>query len=238
MGRPDLADLTWPEAARTCADSVLAVPLGATEQHGPHMTLTVDTEIASELCDRLAAVRQIVTTAPPIPYGSSGEHAGFPGTLSIGQAAVELVLLELVRSADAFAGTLLVSTHGGNAEPVARAVRRLHGEGRRVLAWSPSGSPTDSHAGRTETSVMLALRRGAVYPLRAEPGNTRPLDEIIGTLREAGVAAVSPNGVLGDSTGASAEEGERILRSWTRSLTAALDSWTQGFGGPGDVRGR
>src|SRR5207302_457628 len=83
------------------------VPLGATEQHGPHLPFTVDTEIAVALCERLAGHRDVVI-APAVPYGSSGEHSGFPGTLSIGQEATELLLVELVRSAEAFAGVLLV----------------------------------------------------------------------------------------------------------------------------------
>lgn len=216
-----LADLTWPEITER---QLLAIPVGATEQHGPHLPFTVDTEIAVALCDRLAAARSVLV-APPVTYGSSGEHAGFPGTLSIGQDAVELLLVELVRSANAFAGVVLVSAHGGNAEPVRRAVRTLRVEGRRVLAWAPTGRPGDSHAGRTETSVMLALRPRAVRLDQAEPGNTTPLPQLIDQLRTHGVRAASANGVLGDPRGATPEEGVRALTTWTRSLTAAVDRW-------------
>lgn len=225
-----LDGLSWPEAARTFAGRLLAVPLGATEQHGPHLPFTVDTEIAVELCRRLALARPSVVTAPPLPYGSSGEHAAFPGTLSIGQAATELLVVELVRSADDFAGVVLVSAHGGNAEPVRRAVARLHREGRRVLAWGPTSPPTDSHAGRTETSVMLALRPDAVRTDRFQPGDIRPLTEIMDVLRHSGVGAISSNGVLGDPAGACAEEGERTLTAWARRLTAAADSWSESLG--------
>src|SRR5687767_8440986 len=108
-----LAELTAPAVA----GDLLVVPLGATEQHGPHLPLGTDTIIASALASDLDAV-----VAPALPYGSSGEHAGFPGTLSIGRAALEHVLLELGRSAP-FARVLFVSAHGGNAEPLAAAVR-------------------------------------------------------------------------------------------------------------------
>src|SRR5689334_2633361 len=91
---------------------VIVVPLGATEQHGPHLPLGTDTTIACALASGLAAAREVVV-APALPYGSSGEHAGFEGTLSIGQAALELVLIELVRSAAS--PVLFVSAHGGNA---------------------------------------------------------------------------------------------------------------------------
>src|SRR3954469_23792251 len=113
---------------------VLAVPLGATEQHGPHLPLGTDTTIAIALASRLAAQRDVVV-APALPYGSSGEHAGFAGTLSIGHDALLLVLVELVRSASV--PVLFVCAHGGNAEPLAAAVRKLRDEGKDVRAWAP-----------------------------------------------------------------------------------------------------
>lgn len=204
-----LAALTWPEVADR--SPVLAVPVGATEQHGPHLPLSTDTDIAVALADGLAQRVPGVVAAPPVAYGSSGEHQGFAGTLSIGQEAVELLLVELVRSAGAsFPRVVLVSAHGGNAEPLVRATRRLRQEGRDVLAWSP-GWGGDAHAGRTETSVMLALAPDLVRLDRAEAGNTAPLERLLPELRRAGVRAVTPNGVLGDPRGASAEEGAALL---------------------------
>lgn len=220
-----LGSLTWPDVAARASDTVLAVPLGSTEQHGPHLPLSTDTDIAAELCRRLSVVRPDVVVAPPIPYGSSGEHAGFPGTLSIGHDALSLVLVELVRSADAFAAVVIVSAHGGNAASVRRAVHLLTGESRRVLAWSPTGNPSDTHAGWTETSVALALDATSVQVARAEVGVVRPLSELMPALRAGGVAAVSPNGVLGDPSDASAESGRALLEAWTQDLVAKLDGW-------------
>jgi creatinine amidohydrolase len=160
--------------------------------------------------------------APAIPYGASGEHAGFPGTLSIGQEALERVVVELVRSADGFAGVVLVSGHGGNAEPLARAVARLTGEGRRVRQWFPRIPDGDAHAGHAETSLLLALDPRAVREDRVEAGATEPLAELMPALRTGGVRAVSANGVLGDPTGASAEEGEQIFDALVADLAATL----------------
>lgn len=217
----NLGETTWPELREP---RLLAVPVGATEQHGPHLPCTVDTDIAVALCERLAEHRPVVI-APAVAYGSSGEHAAFPGTLSIGRSATELLLTELGRSADAFAGIVLVSCHGGNAVPVRNAVRTLRSEGRRVLAWSPTGPADDSHAGRTETSVMLALRPHTVHLDRAEPGNTEPLPVLLDRLRTGGTAAVSDNGVLGDPRGATGAEGRRVLRTWTDDLLTTVDAW-------------
>ncbi|MDQ1490454.1 MAG: mycofactocin precursor peptide peptidase [Actinomycetota bacterium] len=207
------------------ARSVLAVPVGSTEQHGPHLPLGTDSEVALALTERLAAARPDVLVAPALPYGSAGEHAAFPGTLSIGAAALELLLVELVRSADAFAGVVLVSGHGGNAEPLSAAVATLRSEGRAVLGWTPRIPDGDAHAGRTETSLLLALAPELVCLHAAEPGDVRPLAAVIGALRRDGVAAVSPNGVLGDPTGATAEEGERLLDALAADLIATVDAW-------------
>jgi creatinine amidohydrolase len=217
--------LSWTDVAAVAGESVLVVPVGSTEQHGPHLPLGTDTEVAVALAERLAAARPDVLVAPPLPYGSAGEHAAFPGTLSIGATALELLLVELVRSADAFAGVVLVSGHGGNAAPLSAAVARLCSEGRTVLGWTPRVPGGDAHAGRTETSLLLALAPETVRLDAAEPGDVRPLAAVIGALRRNGVAAVSPNGVLGDPTGATAEEGERLLDVLAADLIATVDAW-------------
>lgn len=221
----NLASLTWPDVEAGARSSILAIPLGSTEQHGPHLPLSTDTDIAVALADKLSRRVPSVVVAPAIPYGSSGEHAGFAGTLSIGQKALESLVVELGRSSDAFAGVILVSAHGGNAVPVARAVERLRSEGRRVRAWSPScADPCDSHAGRTETSVLLALGSGNVVLERASAGDTRPIQELMPALRSGGVAAVSASGVLGDPSGATAEYGELLLERWVRELVVTVES--------------
>jgi len=221
----NLADLRWPDLSADAHRTVLAVPLGATEQHGPHLPLDTDTAIATELCRRLAARIPNIIVAPAIPYGSSGEHTGFPGTLSIGAAALEFLVVELVRSADAFAGTVLVNGHGGNLQPLRAAVATLHAEGRRVLLWCPRGTPGDSHAGHAETSAMLRIRAHEVTMSAAAPGNTRPLPDLIDDLRRHGVAFVSPNGVLGDPTHADPAAGEHLLTDWAQALAAATTRW-------------
>lgn len=223
-----LGELTWPQVARYPVDKVLAVPLGSTEQHGPHLPLSTDTDIALALCNRLATARQDVVVAPALPYGSSGEHAGFAGTLSIGQAALEHLLVELVRSAtDTFSHVLLVSGHGGNAAPLQRAVRTLYGEGRDVLAFVPRWDG-DAHAGRAETSLLLALYPWLVAYEKAAAGNVRPLPQLLPALRTGGVRAVSPNGVLGDPTGANRAEGAALLEELVTDLRARVETWRSG----------
>lgn len=219
--------LRWTEVSDRAGESLLAVPVGSTEQHGPHLPLSTDTDIAVALCDRLAGLRPDVLVAPAVAYGSAGEHAGFPGTLSIGSTAAEEVLVELGRSADAFAGVLFVSTHGGNAGAVKAAVRLLASESRTVRAWSPPpvAAGGDAHAGLTETSVLLALKPESVDLGRAEAGRTEPLGALMTALRSGGVRSVSPNGVLGNPGGATAAAGESILAGWTADLLSAVAGW-------------
>jgi creatinine amidohydrolase len=218
-----LTSLAWPDVPA----GVLAVPVGATEQHGPHLPVTTDTDIAEAIVNGLSDRRPEVIVAPALSYGSSGEHVGFAGTLSIGRDATQLLLVELGRSgADSFGRTLLVSTHGGNADPVNRAVSSLRAEGRDVRAWAPRWKG-DAHAGRVETSVMLAVAPDRVALDRAAPGNTDPLAELLPVLSAAGTRAVSENGVLGDPTGASADEGRRLLGAAIDDLEALVIDWMQ-----------
>jgi creatinine amidohydrolase len=215
-----LGDLTWP---RVDAE-VLAVPLGSTEQHGPHLPLSTDTDIAQALSHGLAARRHDVLVAPALPYGASGEHAGFAGTLSIGHEALELVLVELVRSAtESFPHVLLVNGHGGNAATLGAACARLRDERRDVLVWSP-GWRGDAHAGRTETSLQLALDASRVGTSR-DPGATDQLADLMPALRRGGLRAVTDNGVLGDPAGASAEEGQALLLEALDDLEKAVIAW-------------
>jgi mycofactocin precursor peptide peptidase len=220
-----LAAHAWPDLDRR--EAVLAIPLGATEQHGPHLPLSTDTAIASALAERLAAALSGIVVAPALAYGASGEHQDFTGTVSIGADAMELVLVEMARSATAtFRRVLFVSAHGGNAVAVTHAVRRLRSEGRDVRAWSPATVwDGDAHAGYTETSVMLALDPVSVRMDAAQPGDRRPVSELMPLLRRQGVAAVSPSGVLGDPTGASPRAGERLLATAAQALVAGVQDW-------------
>ncbi len=217
----------WPAVQNPAA--AVVVPLGSTEQHGHHLPFDTDTAVAGELARRLVAARPELVLAPPLAYGASGEHEGFPGTLSMGCEALELVLLELGRSASRWAGRLLVvNGHGGNLAPLDAAVRRLRSEAHDAAYWSPQVPGGDAHAGRTETSLMLALRPSAVRLDAAAPGPTMPLSELMPQLRASGVAAVSESGVLGDPAGASAEEGERLLAELTARLSVAVTAWLAG----------
>ncbi len=226
----DLAGAAWPEVPRR---PLLAVALGSVEQHGAHLPLATDTVVAEAV---LRAARLDAVVAPAIPYGASGEHEGFPGTVSIGTDALGTLLVEYGRSAGRWAGRLLVvNGHGGNLDALRSAVPLLRAEGRDA-AWFPCGVPGgDAHAGRTETALLLSVDPRSVRTDRSAPGVTTPIGELLPRLRAEGVRAVSPTGVLGDPAGASAAEGARLLAALAARLAAAVAGWD--VAGDGRLRG-
>lgn len=218
---PRLASMTSPEVASAEA-TVLLVPVGSLEQHGPHLPLDTDTRIAVALADASAARRHDTLVAPAVAYGSSGEHAGFAGTVSIGTEVLHTLLVELVRSIGDVTHVVFVNGHGGNLEAVRGARSQLLAEGRSVDAFAPSIPGGDAHAGRTETSLLLHLDPTVVRLELADVGATEPLVELLPALRSGGVRSVSPNGVLGDPTGASADEGAALFERLVTALTACV----------------
>jgi creatinine amidohydrolase len=222
-----LGDATWTDLWNLAPRPIIAIPVGSCEQHGPHLPLDTDSRIAVALAEGLATSFEPgdVLIGPTIAATSSGEHAGFPGTLSIGATVLEQMIVELVRSADWSAGVVLVNGHGGNARAVQRATNLLLGEGRRVLAWWPHVRNGDAHAGETETSMMLAIAPELVRMSRAEAGRPELLVDLIDELRAEGVRAVSPNGILGDPRGATVGHGKALLTRLTIDLVAAVDEW-------------
>ncbi|MFT3900844.1 MAG: mycofactocin biosynthesis peptidyl-dipeptidase MftE [Gordonia sp. (in: high G+C Gram-positive bacteria)] len=221
LGARSSADLTGSGA-------LVLVPLGATEQHGPHLPLDTDTRIAVEVATR-AAERIGALVAPAIGYGASGEHEDFAGTISIGHDALRTLLVEYGRSACGWARRVVfVNGHGGNVPTLVTAIPQLRDEGRDVAWFACAPADGDAHAGHTETSMLLSFAPDVVDLAAARPGRTEPIGELIGELRSGGVAAVAPNGVLGDPTTATAEHGATVMTELVEALVAAVAGWVPG----------
>lgn len=200
----------------------MVVPVGSLEQHGPHLPLDTDTRIAVAV----ARAAPNAWLAPAIAYGNSGEHEDFPGTVSIGAAALEMVLIEYGRSVCRWAERVLfVNGHGGNIPAVRAATELLRYEARDV-AWTPcAAAGADPHAGRTETSILLHLDPDVVGDYRVVESVSTPLAQLLPRLRTEGVRAVSPSGVLGDPAAATADEGRTILDAMRGDLITRVGRW-------------
>jgi creatinine amidohydrolase len=170
-----LGRLTWP---RLDGVRLAIVPLGATEQHGPHLPFATDTLVADALATRLAARFDDAVALPALPVGVSPEHLAFPGTLAVAPASLVAVLTDVLRSlhAHGVARAFVFSAHGGNvatlrdAAPSLRAAApglrvdvmtdldgltaRLHAE---AAAFGVAAEAAGHHAGEIETSMLLHL---------------------------------------------------------------------------------
>jgi creatinine amidohydrolase len=240
---PPLAETTWPALADALAAgaSTLVVPLGATEQHGPHLPFATDTWIATALGERLCARLSDAVLAPTLPLGCSREHLAFPGTLDVGAATLEAVLADVGASArrHGFRRLFVFSAHGGNAAVLAALAPRLasgcaplevvvHADLAAVTAalhataaaLGVAPEAAGHHAGEVETSIMAALRPGVLEPRALAPGRTEAPDDpqalFYPSLRDH-----APSGVVGDPSRWSAARGERYLEVWVDELMAA-----------------
>lgn len=232
-------------------DTVI-VPLGATEQHGPALPLCVDSVHGFETAVRAARILGKTLVGPVVSLGYSPEHTHFAGTISLSKATLGGILHDIAES-HARSGFRLVYfwiAHGGN-NPVLQLVLSgleskwpgCHVTGLRDLARYVSAtwdkvpleagvalSASGSHAGEFETSMMLAARPELVRMEAAEVGNLAPFESIQETMMDAGVDAVSTNGVLGDQRPANAERGHRYLDTLARYLAADLECIRQQLG--------
>jgi len=170
--------LTRVEAGEWARDAVLVLPLGATEQHGPHLPVGTDTFAVEHIARRAsveASPRIPVVVAPTLAYGSSAHHLPFGGTMSVGTETYYRILCDLVDSviSGGWSRIALVNGHGGNHEIIELVVRDLALKHPVSLIgfsyWRPSWdalvaegahgvSRVPGHAGAFETSLVLALR--------------------------------------------------------------------------------
>ncbi len=242
-----LAHLPWPAvAALDKAEGVVVLPIGAIEQHGPHLPTLTDTLLVTHVLDAtLAALpAQVpVWALPPLNYGKSNEHTGFPGTIKLSAATLLSVLHDIAQSVHeaGFRRLAFINGHGGNSallEVAARDIRAATG----LMCFSlqpglyvnpPFEITADEqrlgfHAGELETSLMLAIAPELVQMEKA----VTHFAEFPATETELfffGAAATawlsrdwSPTGVFGDATRGTADKGNAIIEAAVVRLGALL----------------
>jgi creatinine amidohydrolase len=242
---PALEALTWPEleralaAGRRCA----LLPLGATEQHGPHLPFATDRWIADALAERFCALVPSALRLPALALGASSEHGSFPGTLSLDEDTLAAVLADLARSLarHGFEEIFCFSAHGGNlrllreqqsaleraAEPARWIAFTDHaGLNARLFALAEAqGVPAAAaghHAGELEASVIAGLRPGALRRTALAPGLLdTPAD--VQSIFYPDLRAHAPSGTVGDPRLASPDRAALYLDAWVDALVAAYE---------------
>jgi mycofactocin system creatininase family protein len=241
-----LAEMTWPDVADAvkAGATTVILPLGATEQHGPHLPLGTDTIRASALAERMAErLGPAFLVAPALPFGCSDEHSGFPGLLGLQHETLARVIVDLARRLTGWGvrRLVLLSAHGGNGEALERALTLLRRElpdlevrtNGNLEAIAPvllevarrdgiSANALGLHAGEGETSEMLHLRPDLVRSKDSAPGFTGDMETVRDELRKGGSRAVTEEGVLGDPTSAEAGRGARYLDVLTDDLAELI----------------
>ncbi len=223
-----LGEMSWPEieAGLSRTRSVI-LPLGAVEEHGPHLPTTTDTLQALEVAYEVARRREIFV-APPVHYGICRSTRGFPGTISVGFNAlrdyVYDILLGLYESG--FRCVLVLSGHAGGQhmaslkEACQNAVNTLDLSISLLTDFDfiKGDVPGDGHAGDVETSRMLLHRPDLVKGLPEANYPKRPRHLILRSVRE-----MMGNGIIGDPSMASAEKGSRYFEMAVQGVLEALD---------------
>jgi creatinine amidohydrolase len=239
-----LERMAWPEVQAEVEGGrdTVVVPLGAVEQHGPHLPLGTDAMFGDEI-GRAAAERLNAFLAPTIPVGCSHHHLAFAGTISLEEETYHRVVGDIVRAlaSHGFKRIVLLPTHGGNFRPLGEALARLGPlEGVKIIAFTDVGMLASAtigtgaelgitaaeggiHAGEWETSMMLALRPELVRMERAESGYVGDLASGMQRFFSEGVHVLADNGVFGDPRRASARAGEKYVERLVEQVVRTVE---------------
>src|SRR5579872_4538965 len=245
----NFAYLNWKQVDALPRESTLLVlPTAAIEQHGHHLPLATDTLINNLLLGRALdkLPREMhVYALPPVHYGKSNEHIGFPGTLSVSASTFMAVLHDLGASiaAAGFKKLVLYNTHGGNTSLIDVMARDLRAEfGLRTFALHGSGGVQFEgvskqertygfHAGEVETAFLLAATPELVDKTAYTVNYIADVDkpELLRPENAPAVFAwltrdIASSGVLGDPRPATAENGARWLSAAATRLASALEA--------------
>lgn len=245
-----LEELAWPAVEQYLAENespTVIVPIGSTEQHGPHLPLAVDSYQARDFAEEIAIAADVLM-APLIPYGDANHHLDFPGTISLSTETVVSVLTDVYASlaGHGFANVITVNGHRiANLPAIKTAMQRSSAQhpdtsfaaidplrlGITVHNRLRDGDPEDGmHGGEFETSFMLArypelVDEGAFEKETADPDPYETLNLVGNTDRVLTPSTPhSPEegdlGHVGDPTLANAEKGDAL---WAELVADAVD---------------
>jgi creatinine amidohydrolase len=225
--------MLWSELSRTqlrdvLPEALVVVPIGAIEQHGPHLPTWTDTLIVSTVVGRAVGDDDRYVVTPTVAFGASDHHLPFGGTLSLSVETLQTVLLDLARSIAADGGrrVAFVNGHGGNrgacrSAAAAASIRYDVAVGYTDYwsLWQPSddGPRWPGHAGRFETSLIQAIRPDLVRSAPHRDPAPSPI-ESDGWDVHSERSWLGMDGFTDDPSAATAADGAK----WLDALVAAL----------------
>lgn len=227
------------------AKAWVIVPTGSIEQHGPHLPVGVDALLGhawtTQMLRRFPGGAQVYV-APPITYGKSNEHLGFPGTITVSAKTLRRLLLAIATQLKAagFRQMAVLNTHGGNTAVLTYTLREIQTTlgmraGMLGQPYKPDLSAQEEefgfHAGEWETSLMLAIADDLVhmekvvseYPARREDAGAVRLGNSPGYLSWMS-ADISESGVMGDAKSATRAKGEHWLDAGSAALAQKIST--------------
>ena len=235
-----LSEHAWPDADGVDTD-LAVLPVGSTEQHGPHAPLGTDVLTAEAVADAgTAAHNGEVVVAPAIPVGVAEEHRHFAGTLWVSEDTFRAYVRETIESLAAHGWTrvVVVNGHGGNVAPLRELCGRLTRDGTAYavpFTWFDAVDYEDldadirmGHGGPVETSLLRHVHPDLVDESRFEAAAAEGADSWgefqSGTNLAYDTADFSDNGTVGDPGESSVELGEKLLDAASEKLATLLET--------------
>lgn len=246
---------TYADLNKVTKDKVVLLPLGAIEQHGPHLSVSTDTDIVTYVAQQIEKLLPYsVLLCPTLPFGSSHHHLSFGGTISLAPELYTQVIIDLVNSlvVSGFRKILLLNGHGGNITPVKQALAVLSKRfdvshqptialatywevgGKAFAGEAPMQSPALSHACEYETSMMLHLFADKVWMDRVERAQRPESNGYIpweddepyrGVTVFKQTEFISSNGSSGEPQLGTAEKGQYLLDKAIEGLVTFVESF-------------
>jgi creatinine amidohydrolase len=233
-----LEEMSWPEIeAELRQTRTVILPVGATEEHGPHLPTITDTIQAMEVA-RAVADRKNVFLAPPLHYGVCRSTRGFPGTITVSHDSLRAFVKDLLISFNdsGFTKVMILTGHAGGQHMAAleeacqMAVEERDFRVSLVSLFdfidaSAVQTPHDGHAGEMETSLMMVIRKDLVKGKPAEHFPIRPRFLIMKNVRH-----LMGNGIMGNPEPATPEKGRAFFDMAVEGVMEALDELESDFG--------
>ena len=189
------------------------LPIGAIEQHGPHLPLATDLINAEEMAKRVAEMIGNCYLLPALPFSNSQEHLDFTGTVTLKPSTLALVLRDIVLSLylQGIKKIIIIQGHGGNwiVKPTLRELNLEYPDLKVIHSGPMAGENLDRHAGEFETSRMLYLRRDLVKTdkiVDCLPGVTGEYMDYVG------MKTLSEHGPWGRASRGTPEKGEKSVK--------------------------